>query len=84
MKVNQPFRLIDILAIASILGYSQHFSPRPDGMIHCITDPRVVYDLEDLAVKAICLHELEVSLYLISSRDGVHHGTMVEHWSDAV
>lgn len=63
---------------AKLNGFTHDFLFHANGLMYCLTYPDQHYGINDLSAIAIPCMELNATLYLISTNDGVC-GTMIEY-----
>ena len=68
------------LSLAIANGFNDNFRILMDGSLQCLSCSDKFYELEDIEIKVISSSFRNATLYLITTRDGLFKGPLVEYW----
>ena len=78
MKKPDSHFLIPELHEAKSQGFVHDFTLHMNGLLHCLAHPCRYYEINEFHTTAIPCAQLNATLYLISTNDGVC-GTMIDY-----
>lgn len=80
MIKSSCYPLFSELSEAIVKGYCDHFRLLHDGSLQCLSNPDNLYTIDDVRIEVISCYYERATLYLISTKNGLHKGTCVEFW----